>query len=142
MKIRHGFAILAAAAGASLVMGAAPAFADGRPVPSGCSFDRAIGVLTCVTTTTATSTVGPITTNGWVDASTTFGGFTGVEICDVGAFRESWKLIAMRGISLVETVSTTTTIERHGLHGKVFDTSTSTSTTLTHVQLGTLVCST
>jgi hypothetical protein len=132
MSIRHVVAALTVA-GASLA-GAAPALADGPPVPPGCSFDQATGVLTCVTTTTTVSTVGPLTTGG--DPSSTYGGVSGTQICDFYyGVSAPWTSISMTDVSLSETVTTTTTTERHGLHGKVFDTSTSTSTSLTGLVL-------
>jgi hypothetical protein len=135
VRIRHGFAVLAIAAGAFAVTGAAPAFADAPPVPPGCSFDQATGVETCVTTTTTTSTAGPFYTTGFVPATTTFGGVTGQQICDLYEGNGTpWEYIRLSGLSLKETVTTTTTTERHGLNGKVFDTSTSTSTSLTGIE--------
>ena len=137
MNIRRVLVALAAA-GALLVIGAVPALADGPPVPPGCSFDQATGVLTCVSTTTTTSTAGPFTTNGPVPASTTFGGFTGTQLCALipaGAIR-----VTLTNLVLVESVTATTTTEQHGLHGEVFDTSTSTSAVLTGLGGGSLSC--
>lgn len=133
MNIRYVLVALATA-GASLVIGAAPAFASGPPVPPGCSFDQ--GVLTCATTTTTTNTIGPFSTDGVSYlASDTFGGFTGEQICEVNTGIGGAISINMSGVTLAETVTTTTTTERHGLNGNVFNTSTSTSPpSLTGVQ--------
>jgi hypothetical protein len=121
------------------------AFAEGPPVPAGCTFDQANGVLTCLATTTTTSNLGPFSTKGrTVPSSETFGGFTGVEICAYfygggGAATgiEFWLL------TLTETTTTTTRTERHGLQGRVLDTSsvtTSSSITGLSAPLG-LTCS-
>ena len=137
MNLRRALVALAAA-GALLVIGAAPALADGPPVPPGCSFDQATGVLTCVSTTTTTSTAGPYSTDGPVPATTTFGGFTGTQLCALipsGAIT-----VSLSNLVLLESVTATTTTEQHGLHGKVFDTSTSTSAVLTGLRGGSLSC--
>jgi hypothetical protein len=130
--IRKGLVALGVVA-ASWVVGAAPAFAEGPPVPAGCSFDQANGVLYCTTTTTRTVTEGPFTTT-FVPVSTVFGDFTGLEICEA-AFGPppypppvTWEFIGfMFNVFVTGTVSTATTTQTHGLHGKVFATS-STST--------------
>jgi hypothetical protein len=140
VKIRFGLAVAAAAAGVSLVAGAAPAFASGPPVPAGCTFDQAIGVETCVTATTGTtSTVGPFTTND-VPVSTTFAGVTGAQLCDLIVPGLSLTGIRLAGLTFDETTTTTTTIERHGLNGKVFDTSTTTSTVPTALDNNEIFC--
>jgi hypothetical protein len=129
-----------AVAAASLVIGATPALASGPKVPPGCSFDQATGVLTCATTTTTTSTAGPFSTNGPVPASTTFGGFTGTQICDFVFGGGNPGTVVLTGVTLSESITATTTTEQHGLRGKVFDTSSSTSPpSLTGVQ-GSLSC--
>ena len=127
MNIRCILATLAMT-GALLAAGAVPAFAGGPPVPPGCSFDQATGVLTCVTATTTASTIGPITTNGMVPADSTFDGFTGVQICIDGlGVPAGPSFVQFSDLVLGVTIATTTTTEQHGLHGKVFDTSTSTA---------------
>jgi hypothetical protein len=131
MNVRHVLVPLAAA-GALLVISAAPAFAAGPPVPAGCSFDQATGVLTCVTTTASTSIIGPFTTNGYVVARTTFGGVTGTQICQ-NVYGHAERFINLADVSLDITVTTTRTTEEHGLNGKVFDTSTSALTRLDSV---------
>jgi hypothetical protein len=128
MSIRRILAALAVA-GALLVAGAAPAFAAGPPVPAGCSFDQATGVLTCVTTTTTTSAIGPFSTIGAVPVSTTFDGVTGQQIVNTVFPGFGCIEVALQNATFSATFMTTTTTERHGLHGKVFDTSTSTSLT-------------
>lgn len=129
------FVALGIVGGFVLGVGAVPAFADGPPVPAGCTFNQATGVLSCVTSSSTTTTVGPFTTNGFVAASTTFGRFTGAQIC-TAELGGSYAKILLTGALLTETVTTTTTTLQHGLHGKVFDTSTSTSTSLTNVIFG------
>jgi hypothetical protein len=120
MNIRLGVAALAVA-GAAIITSAAPALASGPPVPPGCSFDK--GVLTCVTTTTTTTTAGPFSTNGEVPITTTFGEVvTGTQLCPSGADG-----VQLNDVYFNETVTTTTTTERHGLNGKVFNTSTATT---------------
>ena len=137
MNIRNSVAALVAAGACSFGIGVSPAFAAGQPVPPGCSFDQATGVLTCVTTTTSTAVTGPWGTNALLPASTVIGGFTGTEICDVGlGLSLNWTTIQLFNYSFDVTTTTTTTTERHGRHGKVFSTSTSSSTTLTGVQAG------
>jgi hypothetical protein len=115
---------------ASWVLGVAPALAAGPPVPAGCSFNQ--GVLTCTTTTTGTGTEGPFNTQGvFVPASTVFGDYTGAQICiaTYGSEPPGGYYINLRldNTYVAGTVTTTTTTENHGLHGKVFATSSSTS---------------
>jgi len=129
MKIRHVLVGLVAV-GALSVVGVVPALAGGPKVPTGCSFNQ--GVLTCVSSTSTQNTIGPLSTKQ-VPMSTTFDGFTGVQICDTAFGAAPYDFIAMLNVSLVEAVMTTTTTEAHGLHGSVFDTSTSTSTSLVSV---------
>jgi hypothetical protein len=139
MNIRHVLAA-SAVAGGLLVAGAAPAFAASGPsLPAGCTFDQATGVETCVTSTSVTGTFGPFTTpgahsGGVVPGSDTFDGATGTQICDV-YFGDSytWSVVQFIAVSWVGTVTTTTTTERHGLNGKVFDTSTSQSASVNSV---------
>jgi hypothetical protein len=107
-------------AGALLIGGAAPALAEGPRVPPGCSFGH--GVLTCVTTRTTTTTVGPFETDGQFPASTTFAGLTGTQICDGFFHVPNAVLIDMDAYSFRKTVVTTTTTMRHGLSGRVFST--------------------
>jgi hypothetical protein len=146
VKFRHGFALLAATAGVSLIMGAAPAFAAGPPVPAGCTFDQSDGVLTCVTSTTATMTAGPFSTPSYpalVSISVSVGGFTGLQICDaLSSPAIAWGRYAFSG-TFTETVTTTTTTEQHGhgLHSKVFATSTTTSATLDNAPDSAFECS-
>jgi hypothetical protein len=128
MKIRHVLAA-SALAGGLLAVGAAPAFAAGPPVPPGCTFDQATGVETCVTTTAVTGTFGPFSTPSTGDdpTSDTFDGATGLQLCDAEFGALPWAVIGMNSVSFTGTVTTTTTTERHGLNGEVFDTSTSKS---------------
>ena len=55
-------------------------------------------MLTCVTTTSTTTTVGPFTTDGNVSTSDTFGGFTGLQICNdlFGTATPNWTHRASR----------------------------------------------
>ena len=119
MNLRHGLAVLGVA-GAVLIGGAAPALAGGPRVPQGCSFGH--GVLTCVATTTRTTTVGPFTTDGQIGASETFGGLTGTQICEGFFHIPDAVVIDMDAYSFKKNVVTTTTTKRHGLHGRVFST--------------------
>jgi hypothetical protein len=143
MNIRHVLAA-SAVAGGLLVAGAAPAFAASGPsLPAGCTFDQATGVETCVTTAAVTGTFGPFATPGAdangssgapVPGSDTFGGATGTQICDTyDNSSYPWGGVYMFGVSFTGTVTTTTTTVRHGLNGKVFDTSTSQSASLKSV---------
>jgi hypothetical protein len=119
-------------AGASLVIGAAPALAAGPPVPTGCTFDKATGVLTCVTTTTSNTTV-LANTGGFVSPPATVDGFTVQQVCDglVAGPSGSAILLDLVNFTLDVKVTTTTRTERNGLAGKVFDTSTATSSVIT-----------
>jgi hypothetical protein len=137
MNVRS-VAVALAAAGALLAGGAAPAFASGPPVPAGCNFDQATSVLTCTTTTT--TQVGPITTTDqglgtglagstpvyWNSVSTTFDGFTGQQLCNLFVGSGSNPTVIMM-LNVDLAVTTTTTTEGHGLNGKVFATSATTS---------------
>lgn len=126
MRVRRVVLALGAVT-ASAVLTAAPAFAGGPPVPAGCTFDQTDGVLSCITgSSTTTTTEGPFTTDGGVPVSTTFAGVTGLQLCDVSG-TENWTGIGLDDVSFTETVTTTTTTQRHGLHGKLFSTSTTTS---------------
>jgi hypothetical protein len=129
MMIRRCLAALFLAGAILLGVGTGPAFAEGPKVPSGCSFDR--GVLTCVTATTTPLSVGPVYA-GNLPVSTDFEGFTGAQICEFLGVPDAIVLDS-NGVVLHGTVTTTTTTERHGLHGRVFDTSVATSTTLTNI---------
>ena len=127
--LRNGLVAFGAVA-ASSVLGVAPAFAAGPPVPSGCSFNH--GVLSCTTTTTSTGTEGPFNTQGaFVPASTVFGDYTGSQICiaTYGAepFGGYYIKLLLDNTYVAGTVTTTTTSQNHGLHGTVFATSSSTS---------------
>jgi hypothetical protein len=130
--VRNGLVALGVVA-ASWVLGTAPAVAAGPPVPTGCSFDQANGVLTCTTTTTTTVTEGPFTTNA-VPLSTVFGDFTGLEIC-LAAFGPppypppvTWEFVGfMFDVFVTGTVTTATTTQTHGLQGKVFASSSTSS---------------
>jgi hypothetical protein len=117
-------------AGASLVIGTTPAFAAGPPVPAGCTFDQAIGVLTCVATTTSNTTV-PVNA-GFVYPPATVDGFTVQQVCDA-IFGPTGTATGLDfvNVTLDVSVATTTTTERHGLAGKLFDTSTATSSVIT-----------
>jgi hypothetical protein len=127
--LRSGFVALGVVT-ASLVLGMAPAFAAGPPVPAGCSLTQ--GVLTCTTTTTTTGTEGPFSTQGaFVPASTVFGDYTGAQICIATYGPEpaggDYTSLSLDNTYVTATVTTTTTRQSHGLHGKVFVTSSSTS---------------
>jgi hypothetical protein len=116
-------AALVVAGGAVLGVGvgATPAFAAGPPVPAGCTFDG--GVLTCVTSAAAQTHLGPFDP---VAPVTTVGGFTAAQICDLlnAPFSaDTIHVVTGPGFLLTESVTTTTTTMRHGLHGKVFSTS-------------------
>jgi len=123
MRLRIAVAALAMAA-ASLVVGAGAASAD-PPVPAGCSFDQ--GVLTCSTSTTVTETYGPFTTpgNGFVPVSTMFGPVSGLTVCQYLGSNGPW--IIVRNLTYSVDVTTTTTTQRHGLRGKIFESSPSES---------------
>jgi hypothetical protein len=140
MKIRRVL-LTVMATGALLGAGAAPAFAAGPRVPAGCSFDQATGVLTCVSTTTSDSTLGPFTSGGWVPAAETYGGFSGTQVCGGLGIRNTvqWGL---DNLVFRVAVKTTTTTERHGLNGEVFSTVTSAPVvSLLGLGTGTLECS-
>lgn len=140
MKIRHLLAAFAAA-GALLAAGAVPAFAAGPPVPAGCTFDQSDGVLTCVTATSTTDvTVGPVESAS-ITSPTTVGPFTITQFCD---FADQTSQIYTHAqffeLTVTGTVTTTTSTERHGLAGEVFNTSTSTSSVVTAVSDAGLAC--
>jgi hypothetical protein len=138
MRNIRGVVVAVTAAGALLAGGATPAFAASAPkVPAGCSFDQAVGVLTCTSTTT--TQIGPMTTADqglgaagvypggtyyWNSANTTISGFAPAQICKMF----TGHLPTVFGLYLVVVdIVTTTTTERHGLQGRVFETSSSTS---------------
>lgn len=131
MKIRHFLAAFAVA-GAFLAAGAVPAFAAGPPVPAGCTFDQSDGVLTCVTATSTTNvTVGPVESAS-IMSPTTVGPFTITQLCDFHFMTSQiYTSAEFFDLTVTGTVTTTTTTERHGLAGKVFNTSTSTSSVVT-----------
>jgi hypothetical protein len=137
MNVRHGVGVLSLA-GALLVGGAAPAVAGGPRVSTGCSFGH--GVLTCVTTSTTTATVGPFTTDGQIGASETFGGLTGEQICEGFFHIPDAVAIDMDAYSFKKNVVTTTTTKRHGLNGKVFSTRTTSTATYAGLVGGGLNC--
>lgn len=127
---------------ASWVLGAAPAFASGPPVPAGCSFGQPPGVLSCSVSTNQTLTGGPFTTDE-VSASTVFGDFTGTQICtevDGLPSQGVYTFIVMNNVTVTGVVTTTTTTQSHGLHGKVFGTSSSTSSSVTGVAFDSIGC--
>lgn len=132
--------------GGSLVFASTTALAAGGPkVPAGCSFDKAQGVLTCVTAATTTSQLGPETTAGlWVPASTTFDGISGTQICMAvfgGIPGSSPATIEMQGSTYLTVATTvTTTTERSGMHGPVLSTSTSSATSLVGAVSGSMGC--
>jgi hypothetical protein len=129
--------------GGGLFIGTAtmPAFADGPPVPAGCTFDQANGVRTCVVTTTTTKNLGPFDSKGVVPSSTVFGGFTGEEICVFLYGPGSGpNTIQFSFLTLTATATVTTTTEGYGLAGKVFDTSSvTTNSTLIRASAPSLV---
>jgi hypothetical protein len=145
--IRRCLATLLLAGGIVLGAGTVPAFAEGPPVPPGCTFDS--GVRTCVTKISGNiNTLGSFNTGEqFVQASNVFGGLTGTQICDLllagqPQLQHTWTSIRFRtpGESLTERTTTTTTDEGHGLHGEIFGTSTSTVTTLTNNGPGFVDC--
>jgi hypothetical protein len=138
MKMRHGLAV-SSLAGSLLIMGGAPASAA-PPLPPGCTFDA--GVQTCsVATTSAPTTVGPITSAGEVPASTTFAGFTGVQICEgVTGIPQDAVRVQFDDLFFTESVVTTTTTKRHGLNGKVFSTVTTSKAMVGSYVSGVFVC--
>jgi len=141
VKIRIGLAAVAAAAGAALVMGAAPAFASGPPVPAGCTFDQATGVETCVTTTSTSTNIWINTDGDLIPASTrVYDGITGAQICTELGYGSGASEVGFYNAVFVDTTTTTTTSERHGLNGRVFNTSTSASQSFTGVVSGSLGC--
>ena len=99
----------------------------GPRVPPGCSFGH--GVLTCVTTTTRTVNVGPFTTDGQIGASETFGGLTGEQICEGFFHIPDAVAVEFTELSFTKNVVRTTTTKRHGLHGRVFSTRTTSTAT-------------
>jgi hypothetical protein len=64
-----------------------------------------------------------------------FGDFTGVDICNFLSHPNAIG-IAFAGLSFSGFVTTTTTTEAHGLHGKVFATSSATTKSLVEVSIG------
>jgi hypothetical protein len=137
MNVRHGLAVLGIA-GSLLISGAAPAMAGGPRVPPGCSFGH--GVLTCVTTRTTTTTVGPFTTDGQIGATETFGGLTGEEICEGFFHIPDAVAVEFTELSFTKNVVTATTTRRHGLSGRVFSTVTTTQATFGRRTGGGLNC--
>jgi hypothetical protein len=96
--------------------------------------------MTCVTTSTTTTQLGPETTNGlWVPASTTFDGIAGSQIC-MAVFGQIFpgaipSTIMIPGGAFLEVSITVSTVTQHyGMHGPVFATSsTESAATLTQV---------
>jgi hypothetical protein len=120
MRVVPGLAALAVAVGVVLGVGVTPAVADPK-VPAGCTFDG--GVLTCVTTAVTQTTDGPFTAPTPV---ATLGGFTASQVCSTAVGRQSdydTVQIVGPGLFLTVSVTTTTTTMQHGLHGKLFRTS-------------------
>jgi hypothetical protein len=76
-----------------------------------------------------------------VPTSTTFGGFTGLQICDLLFGEANYTEISLENVTLTERATTTTTSQGHGLHGEIFDTSTTISNSLTNAATGGLDCS-
>jgi hypothetical protein len=129
--IRNGLVALGVVA-ASWVVGAAPAFATGPPVPAGCSFNQTTGVLTCTTTRTTSVTEGPFNTQFAV-VDDVFGDYTGMQICIAALGNPPsppWNILILDNVFVTDTLTTTTTTQNHGLHGKVFATSSTSSSAL------------
>jgi hypothetical protein len=148
--LRNGLVTLGVMA-ASCVVSASPALAAPKGPPAGCSLNKTTGVLTCTTTTTKTVSEGPFNTPGasistgvivagtLVPGSTVFGDFTGTQICTFAhpgtqVATPAWT--ALTNVEVNGVITTTTTTQRHGLHGKVFATSTSTSSSVTRLAGG------
>lgn len=105
-----------------LVLGVAGTAAADPKVPDGCTFAK--GVLSCVTTSSSSKTLGPISTTDYVTPSTTFGGVTAQQICDFQFPPPGQRTgVKFTDLTLDVIVTTTTTSERHGLNGKVFNSS-------------------
>lgn len=142
MSLRRTIMVIGMA-GLCPLVGAAPALADGPPVPAGCTFGK--GIETCISTSTATSTLGPVSTNGYVPASTVVAGFTGVQLC-VAAIRPYTLSKEARYFLLFDytnsvTTTTTTTTQRHGLHGAVIGSPTTTTVATLDTAGGGIGCS-
>jgi hypothetical protein len=152
--LRNGLVALGVMA-ASCVVGASPvlAAAKGPQVPAGCSLNKTTGVLTCSTTTTTKVSEGPFNTLGAsigtsgivegtvVSTSTAFGDFTGTQICmfentATQVTTRVWTEVALTNVVVNGVITTTGTTQRHGLNGKVFATSTSTSLAITSLTGG------
>jgi hypothetical protein len=122
------------------------ASAAGPPVPDGCTFDH--GVRTCATTSSETVTEGPFTTPGSTadtivvntPTSTLFGDFTGLQICQAAFSPVDWARLGMSDVTVSGVVTTTTETRAHGVRGPVFDSSASTSSSVSDVGGGTLGC--
>ncbi len=141
---RRVLLVLAVSVG-SAVLTSTSAWAAGPKVPAGCSFDQSAGILSCTTTSTTTSQLGPETSDGqFVPASTLFDGVTGAQICDAafaGIFSGIPASIEMSGSTYLDVaVTVTTTTQRYGLHGRTFATSTVTSSTFTGIVAGSMGC--
>ena len=111
-----------------------------RQWPAGCSFNQATGVLTCSVVSQTTVTDGPFTTTDFVPPSTLFGDFTGTQICDFRSGASSWIGTSLDDVTITGVVTTTTTTQRHGLHGKVFATSSFTSSSITNLTYSVVGC--
>ena len=146
MIIRR-IAVLLAMTVASVLGMSTAASAAGPPVPEGCAFDH--GVRTCTTTSSQTVTQGPFTTPGSspdttvvnTPTSTVFGDFTGLQICQAAFSPVDWIRFGMSVVTVTGVVTTTTTTKAHGVRGPVFDSSDSTSSSVSEVRGGTLACS-
>ena len=148
--LRNGMVALGVIA-ASCVVGASPALAAPKGLPAGCSLNKTTGVLTCSTTTTTKVSEGPFNTPGafistseivegtLVPGSTVFGDFTGTQICmfeNTGTQVTTGVWTALTNVVVNGVITTTTTTQRHGLNGKIFATSTSTSSSITNLTAG------
>jgi hypothetical protein len=76
-------------------------------------------------------TEGPFNTAAFVND--VFGDYTGLQIC-IAKFGNPpsppWVVIVLDNAFVTDTLTTTTTTQSHGLHGKVFATSSSSSSAL------------
>ena len=150
--LRNGLVALGVMA-ASCVVAAAPVLAAPKGLPAGCSLNKTTGVLTCSTTTKTKVSEGPFNTPGasvstsglvegtLVPVSTAFGDFTGNQICmfentATQVTTRVWTEVALTNVVVNAVITTTSTTQRHGLNGKVFATSTSTSLSITSLTGG------
>lgn len=132
MNVRLRAGAVAAGAVALMLALASPA-AAAPPEEPGCTFER--GKTTCVTTTTETGTLGPITATGSTDDGT-----PQTAACEGFAFYRVVDLVLA-----TETTTTTTTVHRGapGSNGRELSSDTDSDTVVTGlVTFELIVCST